>query len=120
MNPFSVPTLKSESVRLYLRILPGGDFPKPFYQKQDLSLYISDILIKPKLWDSFYSGFFGTYSQAKHRKILEICDISEIPDQNDGGPFNYKWDAFGRAVNNYYKEFYPQKDENNQVIEPWM
>lgn len=114
------PKLKNEKVRLYLRLQPNENFVSGIYNKQDLSLYISDILIKPKIWDAVYSGFFGTYSQAKHRKILEIANITEIPDVYDGGSYNYKWDAYGRAVNNYYKEFYPQYDENNQVIEPWM
>lgn len=116
----SDPSLKSEKVRLYLKLQPNENFVSGIYNKQELSLYISDILLKPSIWDNVYSGFFGVYSEAKHRKILEICDIAEIPDVYDGGSYNYKWDAFGRAVNNYYKAFYPQYDENNQVIEPWM
>ncbi len=114
------PELKKRKVRLYLKITPNDNFPSPYFNKQSLSMDISDILIKPKLWDAIYSGFFGVYSEAKHRKILEICNIPEIPDVYDGSSFNYKWDAYGRAVNNYYKEYYPQYDENNQVIEPWM
>ncbi|HEY8387716.1 MAG TPA: DUF4843 domain-containing protein [Parasegetibacter sp.] len=112
--------LKSEKFRLYLRLVPNNNFISGIYYKQELSIYISDILLKPKIWDSKYSTFFGVYSEAKHRKILEICDIPEIPDVYDGGPYNYKWDAFGRAVNNYYRDNYPQYDENGQVINPWM
>lgn len=114
------PVLKNEKVRLYLRIVANGNFINGVFNKQELSLYISDILIKPKIWDSVYSGFFGVYSQTKHRKILEICDITEIPDIYDGGSYNYKWDAYGRAVNNYYRDNYPQYDENGQIIEPWI
>lgn len=114
------PLLISRKVRLYLRLQPNENFAEGIVDKQELSLQISNILLKPKIWDSRYSVFFGLYSEAKHRKILEICDIAEIPDVYDGGSFNYKWDAFGRAVNNYYKVNYPQRDENNNVIEPWM
>ena len=114
------PRLISEKVRLYLRLVPNSNFLSGIYYRQDLDLYISDILLKPKIWDSKYTAFFGTYSRNKHKKILEICDISEIPDVYDGGPYDYKWDAFGRAVNNFYRENYPQYDENNQIINPWM
>lgn len=116
----SDPALKTGKVRLYLAIQPNDAFIAGVFYKQEFSLGISDILLKPKIWEEVYSGFFGLYSQTKHRKILELCDITEIPDVYDGGPFNYKWDAFGRAVNNYYRDNYPQYDENNKVIEPWM
>ncbi|PKO99829.1 MAG: hypothetical protein CVU13_04700 [Bacteroidetes bacterium HGW-Bacteroidetes-8] len=114
------PELKNSKVRVYLRIIPNETFINGVNYKQSLSVYISNILIKPKIWDSVYSMFFGVYSQNKHRKILEICDISEVPDVYDGGSYNYKWNAFGRAVNNFYRDNYPQYDENNQIIEPWF
>lgn len=114
------PKLKTEKVRLFLRLVPNENFQSGIFDKQEVSIEISDILVKPAIWDAVYSRFFGVYSQTKHRKILEICNIAEIPDEYDGGSYNYKWDAYGRAVNNYFKVNYPQYDENNQVIEPWL
>lgn len=114
------PALKEESRSIYIQLLPNEHFITGVAGRQHMKINMSDILLKPVIWESRYAGFFGSYSQVKHRAILMVCNITDIPDVYDGGPFNYKWDAYGRAVNNYFKENYPIYDENNQIIEPWM
>lgn len=111
------PLLDSVAVDLYLQILPTEDFGNGLADRQEARIQVSNLLLMPKIWNAWWKRYFGPYSKTKHKLILEICKIDEIPDTNDGERF--KWQGYGLTMLNYFKENYPVYDENGQIIEGW-
>lgn len=66
------PDLKTRTVSLQLQIAEGGDLPPGIKELTKYKLKINNILTKPDNWNGLVGFFFGTYSQVKHRFIIEV------------------------------------------------
>jgi hypothetical protein len=66
------PDLKTQIVSLQLQIVDGGDLPPGIIELTKYKLKINNILTKPDNWNGIVGYFFGTYSQVKHRFIIEV------------------------------------------------
>ena len=71
-------SLQQKSVRLFLKVVPSGDF-KPGVNEENHIVFIwTDVLSKPNNWADL-EPFFGTYSNVKYRFMLEhLGDEGEL------------------------------------------
>ena len=109
-------TLDNQSVSLQLDIIPNENFRNETIDRQTVCIKISNYLPKPKYWDMIYGpNYFGEYSKVKHKLILSVCGLDELP--------RYKYEnrkalcGYGYVMKNYFETNYPVYDENNQIIE---
>lgn len=68
--------LATKEVRLSLRIVAGGELEPGSKEQIKYLVKINNILSKPDNWDNLLVGFFGPYSQAKHRFIIDVTGIA--------------------------------------------
>jgi hypothetical protein len=80
--------LASKSVRLYLKVAESKDFKIGANEQNHLKIVWSDVLQKPNNWDTNLIEFFGDYSLAKHRLII---DATGIADFNYGDSYGPNW-----------------------------
>lgn len=71
-------SLKTEDVTLKLAIAETTDFKPGVTEDKEFLLRWSDKLSKPSTWIDFY---FGTYSDAKYRFMIDILGIADYPAQ---------------------------------------
>ncbi len=115
---FRTPDLLLKKVNLYINVLESSDF-KPGVKEQDHFLIRwSDILSKPKNWDSL-TEFFGAFSLTKFRFIIETLELGEfsIDTMTWAELTNYKIRM--KTALNAYNEANPGnplKDENGQLV----
>ena len=112
------PKLDEGPVRLSLKLETSDIFPDILPEKRRMQVIWSNELIVPvemELWDWFYGRYFGPYSKVKHRYILSILGLTELPDKFDGARMYY----MGLKVNNYFAE-HEVYDENGNLIETWI
>jgi len=70
------PDLKTHTVSLQLQIVDGGDLSPGIKELTKYKLKINNILTKPDNWNGIVGYFFGSYSQVKHRFIIEVTGYS--------------------------------------------
>ncbi len=81
--------LKTKEFRLVLEIAETKDF-KPGVPNTIAGssvagaglrylIKLNDFLTKPANWDASLTSFFGTYSQAKHKFIIQVTGLAEYP-----------------------------------------
>lgn len=68
--------LAASEVRLMLKIVPGGDLEPGAMEQTKYLVKINNILSKPDNWDNLLFLFFGTYSKAKHRFIIDVTGLA--------------------------------------------
>ncbi len=78
--------IKTKSLTLNLTIAETKDFKPGVIEDQTFSLNWSDDLVKPANWDGIISlnFYFGTYSRAKYRFIIDVTGITDFPLQQSG------------------------------------
>ncbi len=95
-------SLQQKSVRLYLKVVPSGDF-KPGVNEENHIVFIwTDVLSKPNNWADL-EPFFGTYSNVKYRFMLEhLGDEGELStDTMSWAKLNSLRIRFQNALNDY-------------------
>lgn len=78
--------IKTTALTLNLTIGETKDFKPGVVEDQNFTLSWSDDLIKPSNWDGFISlaFYFGDYSKAKYRFIIDITGVTDFPLQQSG------------------------------------
>ena len=111
--------LQTKTVRLYLQVAESADFKAGVNEENHIKLIWTDVLQKPKNWDTL-EPFFGTYSDVKYRFMLA--------NSNGAGEFSTEtmsWAMlnsyrilFQNALNAYHAAHpgNPLTDENNQLV----
>jgi hypothetical protein len=111
--------LQSKSVRLYIRVVADGDFAVGVNEQNHFTLVWSDQLSKPRNWDTQLTEFFGVYSIAKHRFIIDTLGIAEFStDTMTWGQLqNYRiLCAAALTAYNAAHPGNPLTDENGQLV----
>lgn len=95
------PILEETTVRLYLKIVPSADFASGVIEQDHLLLKWNDILSRPNNWDDL-EEFFGTYSDAKYRFILNNSGVTEFDtDEMSWAEMNNYKLVLTNALNEY-------------------
>ena len=111
--------LQTKTVRLYLQVAESADFKAGVNEENHIKLIWSDVLQKPKNWDTL-EPFFGTYSDVKYRFMLA----------NSKGAGEFSTETMSWAMLNSYRILFqnalnaynaahpgnPLTDENNQLV----
>ena len=111
--------LQTKTVRLYLQVAEAADFKAGVNEENHIKLIWSDVLQKPKNWDTL-EPFFGTYSDVKYRFMLA----------NSNGAGEFSTETMSWAMLNSYRILFqnalnaynaahpgnPLTDENNQLV----
>lgn len=107
------PKLDNSSVKLKLVIRQTDVFPQVIEKKKTVLLTWTNDLVEPSNWNYYYKGYFGVYSKVKHRLILAVLGIKELPEPTS----NMAYQAV--VMNNYFTDHIVY-DENGKRIEPWL
>lgn len=115
--------LDDKTVSLVLSIEATDELDVALPDRSNARLLITNQLIKPYYWDFPLSFYFGSYSQVKHLKCIEIMEhdfpLKESELMGYGGISGYTyWMRAGRAVCNYYAS-HTEYDENGDLIATW-
>ena len=111
--------LQTKTVRLYLQVAESADFKAGVNEENHIKLIWTDVLQKPKNWDTL-EPFFGTYSDVKYRFMLA----------NSNGAGEFSTETMSWAMLNSYRILFqnalnaynaahpgnPLTDENNQLV----
>lgn len=91
---FKTADLAGTEVRLSLRIVEGGELLPGAKEKLNYLVKINNILSKPDNWDNLVVGFFGPYSAAKHRFIIDVTGLAT---------YDFRLPGTTRIDNQYYE-----------------
>lgn len=87
--------LKNGSVRLALRLVENDDFGMGELKFQQRTITISDLLEKPATWNRTTDYYLGTYSEAKHRLMMQVVgdkvDDAWVESCNSSKAFMLYW-----------------------------
>lgn len=71
---------------------------------KEITFTISNILIKPDSWESYLVPYFGAYSKAKYRFIIDTLEMSDFPyDMTRNGQLLYLKTKLALALTAYEK-----------------
>lgn len=78
--------IKTKTIFLNLTIGETKDFKAGVVEDQNFTLSWSDDLVKPSNWDGLISlaFYFGDYSKAKYRFIIDVTGVTQFPLQQSG------------------------------------
>jgi hypothetical protein len=78
--------IKTKTIVLNLTIGETKDFKAGVVEDQNFTLSWSDDLVKPSNWDGLISlaFYFGDYSKAKYRFIIDVTGVTNFPLQQSG------------------------------------
>ena len=113
--------LDDKTVVLELLLMPTTDFDLGYLDRLKVRVMITNQLIKPSYWDAPLALYFDEYSQAKHRKCIEVMGhdfpltVDELQEYEGG--YRY-WMNWGRVLSEYYAT-HEEYDENGNRIESW-
>lgn len=113
--------LDDKTVVLELALTQTNELDLGYLDRVNMRLMITNQLVKPSYWDVPLSLYFGVYSQAKHKKCIELMGhdfpltSDELMDYEGG--YRY-WMNWGRVVCEYYAT-HEEYDENGDKIEVW-
>ena len=95
--------LQEQTVRLYIQVTDSEDFAVGSIEQDHLLLKWNDILSRPTNWDEL-EEFFGTYSDAKYRFMLNNTGVTEFDTEEMSWAElnNYKI-VLTNALNEYNK-----------------
>lgn len=77
------PGLKDSTVSVTFDIQENTDFKTGYPNRLKFKVTISDILVKPTIWDNTWASYFGTYSEVKFRFLLRVTGRTNW----NSGPF---------------------------------
>jgi Domain of unknown function (DUF4843) len=71
---------------------------------KEITFTISNILVKPDSWESYLVPYFGAYSKAKYRFIIDTLEMSDFPyDMTRNGQLLYLKTKLALALSGYEK-----------------
>ena len=78
--------MKTEIKKLKFKIADRGDFKMGTVERSFFTLTWNDAYLKPDNWDTLpgIAQYFGAYSIAKYKFIIEVLGISQFPMQTAG------------------------------------
>jgi hypothetical protein len=85
---------------------------------KEITFTISNILTKPDSWESYLVPYFGAYSKAKYRFIIDTLEMSDFPyDMTRNGQLLYLKTKLALALTAYEKVHGPLIDaETGNVV----
>lgn len=109
--------LADTTLNIRLKLEKSVDFELGEKARQQVNVLFSDRLVIPVNWNKWA---YGAYSRKKHSVFLIIANRTEYPEPKE---FNENYYYFMIAVPNamkaYFKDNYPVRDENGNIIELW-
>ena len=102
----------------YFALGPKADTTTYAYKRvTDIKVNAKDIVVKPGNWDSFLQQYFGTYSQVKHRFIVDVIGTITISSSSSSTVMNRHKNNLVNALNTYNASHpQPLTDENNNPV----
>lgn len=111
--------LQQQSASLCIEVAPSADFYPGVNEQKRFTLIWSDVLQKPKNWDSL-EEFFGSYSNTKYRFMIENAEgITEFDaDEMTWAELQSYKIKFQNALNDYNTAHpgAPLRDENGVLV----
>ena len=121
--PFVVTLMRSEgltsqTVSLSFKVVESNDFKVGVIEQNHFSMKWNDILGKPKNWDTELKEFFGEYSLAKYRFIIDTIGFGEFGNGMTWSELKNYQIMMKTALDEYNATHTsPLKDENGQLVE---
>ena len=121
--PFIVTLMRSEgltskTVSLSFKVVESNDFKVGVIEQNHFSMKWNDILGKPKNWDTELKEFFGEYSLAKYRFIIDTIGFGEFGNGMTWSELKNYQIMMKTALDEYNATHTsPLKDENGQLVE---
>lgn len=121
--PFVVTLMRSEgltsqTVSLSFKVVESNDFKVGVIEQNHFSMKWNDILGKPKNWDTELKEFFGEYSLAKYRFIIDTIGFGEFGNGMTWSELKNYQIMMKTALDEYNAtNTTPLKDENGQLVE---
>ena len=121
--PFIVTLMRSEgltsqTVSLFFKVVESSDFKVGVIEQNHFSMKWNDILGKPKNWDTELKEFFGEYSLAKYRFIIDNIGFGEFGNGMTWSELKNYQIMMKTALDEYNASpAGPLKDENGQLVE---
>lgn len=109
--------LEERSRTLTLVLEPTAGLGLGVTARTTARIIISNTLTRPNDWDDLMVYLFGPWSRVKHEKCVELTGITF--EEGASYDFTYVTNA-AKLVNRWFTENYPVRDENGDVIEPWI
>lgn len=110
--------LTSETVSLFFKVVESSDFKVGVIEQNHFSMKWNDILGKPKNWDTELKEFFGEYSLAKYRFIIDTIGFGEFGNGMTWSELKNYQIMMKTALDEYNATHTsPLKDENGQLVE---
>ena len=110
--------LTSETVSLAFKVVESADFKVGVNEQNHFSMKWNDILGKPKNWDTELKEFFGEYSLAKYRFIIDTIGFGEFGNGMTWSELKNYQIMMKTALDEYNASpAGPLKDENGQLVE---
>ncbi len=97
---------------------PTADTTTNAYKRiTDVKVTAKDIVVKPVNWDNFLQQYFGTYSQVKHRFVVDVLGRADFPSTTTNTVMNRHKTSLINALNMYNANHpEPLTDENNNPV----
>lgn len=113
--------LETNPVYLTIRLKGADGLGTNFDGPLEFKINITANYIKPPYWDKYnLSYYFGEYSKVKHRIIISFMGKDFPIEQMDWKHEGAVWKMMGRSDINQYFIDNTVKDENGNIIEPWV
>ena len=115
------PLLVERFYKLRVRLKGGSELMVNYTGKLEYSLLMGAQVVKPIYWDTYtMSAFFGAYSRTKHSIVVLLAGKDFPESQKEYKREMVFWQNFGIGELNTYFKNNVVKDENGNVIEPWI
>lgn len=88
-----------------------------FIRIVSLKITVTDVLKQPSNWNDFLFTYFGEYSEAKYRFIIDVLRIADFPSNTSARNMNSYKSSLLTALDEYNNSHpEPLKDENGNEI----
>lgn len=106
------PGMATTAVKLVIALQPADNYAIGLNKNgKELTFTINDILTKPASWESYLVPYFGAYSKAKYRFMIDTLGLSDFPyDMTRNGQLLYLKVKVATALAAYEKEHGPLVD----------
>ncbi|WEK35598.1 MAG: DUF4843 domain-containing protein [Candidatus Pseudobacter hemicellulosilyticus] len=109
--------LASKEVRIALRITDGGELLPGATERLNYTVKLNNILSKPDNWDMLLIGFFGPYSEAKYRFIIDVTGLAVYNFRTPTGGVDFQYYMYLKQIlRAALQEQGPIYDESNNPI----
>lgn len=90
--------LAAKEVRIALRITDGGTLLPGATERLNYVVKLNDILSKPDNWDQLLISFFGPYSKAKHRFIIDVTGLAVYDFRTPTGGVDFQYYLYLKQI----------------------